>query len=32
MDSGERKKKEIKEISENRAVLFKAVLVRETCR
>ena len=32
MDSGERKKKEIKEIGENRSILFKAVLVRETCR
>ena len=32
MDSGERRKKEIKEVGQNRSILFKAVLVRETCR
>ena len=32
MDSGERRKKEIKEVGDNRSILFKAVLVRETCR
>ena len=32
MDSGERKKKEVKEEADNRGILFRAVLVRETCR
>ena len=32
MESGERKERENKEVRDNRAILFKSCLVRETCR